>query len=83
LEAIKQTVKISKNHEVRIKVPEYFPENEIVDVILIFKKKPEDFKKKIDNMREAMKDKLFLSDLSEISEDFKVIDQESWSDDGI
>ncbi len=83
MEAIKQTVKISKNHEVRIKVPEYFPENEIVDVILIFKKKPEDFKKKIDNMREAMKDKLFLSDLSEISEDFKVIDQESWSDDGI
>jgi hypothetical protein len=38
MEAIKRVVKISKNHEIRIKVPKYVPENESVEVILIIRK---------------------------------------------
>lgn len=72
MEAIKQIVKIPKDHEIRIKVPPYIPENEIVEVILIIKKSPD----KISELKEAMQDDLFLDDLRKISEDFKVVDVE-------
>ena len=38
MEAIKQIVRIPKNHEIRIKIPQDVPENEIMEVILIIKK---------------------------------------------
>lgn len=41
MEAAKQFLKIPKNHEVKIKIPLSMPENEIVEVILILKKKQE------------------------------------------
>lgn len=78
MEAIKQIVKIPKNHEIRIKIPPHIPENEIVELILIIKKSPDGFKQKIDELKEAMKDDLFLDDLREVSEDFKAVDLEGW-----
>ncbi|MFQ5823859.1 MAG: hypothetical protein ACE5JB_07385 [bacterium] len=63
MEAIKQIVRTPKNHEIRIKIPEHIPENELVEIILFFKKKSEDFNKKINDLKAAMKDELFLSDL--------------------
>jgi len=78
MEAIKQIVKISKDHEIRIKVPPYIPENEIVEVILIIKGSPDSFKQKINELKEAMKDDRFLDDLREVSEDFKAVDLEGW-----
>jgi len=78
MEAIKQIVKIPKNHEIKIKVPPHIAEDEIVEVILIIKKSPDNFKQKIDELKEAMNDVHFLNDLREISEDFKAVDLEGW-----
>jgi mannitol/fructose-specific phosphotransferase system IIA component (Ntr-type) len=78
MEAIKQIVRIPKDHEIRIKIPQYIPENEVVEVILIIKKNSDNFKQKISELKEAMKDELFLDYLREISEDFKAVDLERW-----
>jgi predicted metal-dependent hydrolase len=78
MEAIKQVIRIPKNHEVRIKVPQHVPENELVEIIMIIRKKTEDYKQKIDELKAAMNDKLFLSDLKEVSEEFEAIDIEDW-----
>jgi len=74
MEAIKKIVRVSKDHEIKIKIPQYIPENEIAEVILIIKKRPDNFKQKINELKEAMGDNLFLDDLKEISEDFKAVD---------
>jgi hypothetical protein len=76
MEAVKQIIKIPKNHEIKIKVPREFPENETVEVILIMKKKQDSFRERIRELKNAAKDKLFLEDMEEISEDFKSIDLE-------
>ncbi len=73
MEALKQIVRIPKNHEIKIKVPEELPENETVEVILITKKQ-ESFKDKIRELKKAAKDNLFLDYLKEISEDFRKVD---------
>ena len=78
MEAIKQIVKIPKDHEIKIKIPSYIPENEIVEVILLIKKNSDSFKQKISELKEAMKDDLFLDDLREVSEDFEAVDLEKW-----
>lgn len=78
MEAIKQIVRTPKNHEIRIKIPDHVPENDPVEIILFFRKKPEDYDNKIDELRNAMQDELFLSDLREISEDFKNVDLDEW-----
>ena len=39
MEAMKQIVRVPGNHEVRIKVPEHLPENELLEVILLVKKR--------------------------------------------
>ena len=76
MEAIKQIIKIPKNHEIKIKVPREFPENETVEVILIMKKRQDSFRERIRELKIAAKDNLFLEDLGEISEDFRSIDLE-------
>lgn len=78
MEAIKQIVRIPKNHEIRIKVPQEILEDEIAEVILIVKKRSDNFKQKIEELKEAMKDTSFLNDLSDISDDLKAIDLEGW-----
>jgi hypothetical protein len=84
MEAIKQIMRVPKNHEIKIKVPEYLSENETIEVILIVKKKSDNFGKKINEMKDAMKDKLFLNDLREITDDFETFDLETWdSDNGV
>ncbi len=75
MEAVKQIVRVPKNHEIKIKVPPELPENETKEVILITKKQ-ENFKDKIRELKKAAKDNLFLEDLKEISEDFKIADSD-------
>jgi hypothetical protein len=53
-------------------------ESEKMEVILIMKKGSDHIKEKITKLKEAMRDKLFLDDLREISEDFKAVDLEGW-----
>jgi len=79
LEAIRQIVKIPEDHEVKIKVPQYLLKGEIVEVILIIKKRANDFEQKISQLRDAMNDEVFLSDLKDISEDFKEVDLAGWN----
>ncbi len=76
MEAIKKIVKIPKSHEITIKIPQHIPENEIAEVILFININSNN--SKIDELKDAMKDTLFMNDLREISEDFKVVDVEGW-----
>ena len=69
MEGIKQTVKIPANHEVRVKIPSHIPENEEVDIIVL-RKNDEDQYRKIEDLKSAMKDPLFLDDLHSINYDF-------------
>lgn len=78
MEAAKHFLKIPKNHEVKIKIPQSMPENEIVEVILILQKKRENYEQKISAIKEAAKDPLYLDDIREVSDDFKDIDAENW-----
>jgi hypothetical protein len=80
MEAIKHFVRAPQNHEVRIKIPPDIPENDLVEIILILRKKPNDFEQKINELKTAMNDELFLSDLREVSEEFEKIDCEEWEE---
>lgn len=80
MEAIKYMVPAPQNHEVKIKIPQYIPENELVEIILILRRRPLDFERKINDLKSAMNDELFLSDLREVSEEFEKIDFEDWEE---
>ncbi len=74
MEAIKQTIKVPENHELKIKIPSYIPTNE--EVVLFIKKKKTTFKAKIGELKKSKSDKLFLEDLQSAMDDFKVPDAE-------
>jgi hypothetical protein len=78
MEAIKQIVRTPRNHEILIKIPRHVPENDLVEIILIVKKKQHDFERKINELKGAMSDELFLSDLTEVSDEFEKIDLAEW-----
>ncbi len=78
MEAIKQIVRTPKNHEIRIKIPDHVQENDPVEVIIFFRKKTEDYNNKINELKNATQDSLFLSDSREVSEDLKYVDLEEW-----
>ena len=61
-----------------IKIPQYVPENETVEVISIIKKIPDSFKQKVEELKKAVRDDLFLDDLIDVSEDFITVDSEGW-----
>ena len=71
MEAIRQIIRVSKNHEIRVKVPTYILENEAVEMILIVRKRTNNFNRKIKELMNAKKDKSFLDDLMNVSEDYK------------
>ena len=70
MQILKKEVTIPKNHEIKIKIPDYFAENENVEVIVIKQDKKNSFKEKIAQLKSAMNDKYFLNDLKEVEEDF-------------
>lgn len=76
MEAIKQMVRIPKNHEIKIKVPQNVPPNEVAEVILIVRKRTDNFKQKINELKESKRDTHFKEDLRAASEDFEIIDLE-------
>ncbi len=78
MEAIKQIFKAPKSHKISVKVPRSIPENESVEVISFFRKGTKNYDKKINELKSAMKDELFLSDLKEVSEEFENIDIQDW-----
>ncbi|RCV64705.1 hypothetical protein C5S53_07575 [Methanophagales archaeon] len=76
-------VRIPKNHEIKIKVPQNVPPNEVAEVILIVRKRTDNFKQKINELKESKRDTLFKEDLRATSEDFEIIDLEGWEQLGI
>lgn len=78
MEAIKQIVHTPKNHEIRIKIPQYIRENAPIEIIMIVPEEHSVFGQKINLLRNAMKDQLFLNDLQEVSKDFEAIDLKEW-----
>lgn len=76
MEALKQTLKIPKDHELKIKIPLNIPENETVEVILIIENRQAKFKHKINEMKKAVNDERFMEDLKEVSKDFEAVDSE-------
>ena len=71
MEAIKQIIRTPPNHEVRVKIPQYVLENDPVEIILVLGKKSNDFSRKIDELKSAMNDELFLGGLREVSDEFE------------
>ncbi len=78
MEAIKHYIRTPENHQFLINIPPYVPENEVIEVILILKRRPSDYEQKINAMKKAMSDSVFLSDLEEVHADFAAIDAENW-----
>ncbi len=78
MEALKQIMKIPKDHELKIKIPQNIPENETVEVILIIENRQVKFRQKINEMKKAVNDERFMNDLREISKDFEAVDSEGW-----
>ena len=74
MEAIRQIVRIPKNHEIRIKIPDDVDENETVEVVLFFNKKSKNLDSKIKILKTAMSDDDFLNDLKDIENDFNLVD---------
>ena len=78
MEATKQLVRTPKDHEIRVKIPQHVPENELVEIIVIFGTQQSEFEQKINNLKTAMSDQLFLNDLQGISQNFEAVDLEGW-----
>ena len=75
---LKQDVRIPKNHEIKIKIPDDISENETVKVIIMKNDTSLSFKEKIKQMKKAINDKHFINDLNQTRDDFSTIDFEDW-----
>lgn len=80
METIRQIVKTPKSHKVKITIPEYVPDNYPVEILLIFKDQRDDFERKINQLKTAIQDELFMKDLEEVASDFKMVDLEDWTE---
>jgi len=78
MEAIRQVVRIPGDHELKIKVPDYLEEDDLIEIILLVKKRKQDFTEKINQMKRAALDPMFLNDIREIERDFESPDLEEW-----
>ena len=78
MNAIRQIVRIPSDHELKIKIPEYIAENELMEVILLIKSKKRSFGDKINRLKEAVKDPMFLADMNAVTQDFEYTDSEGW-----
>ncbi len=78
MEAIRQVVRIPRNHEITIKVPEHIAEDELMEVILLVKKRKQRFKDKIKELKKAVKDPRYLEDMKAVNKDFEHVDSEGW-----
>ncbi|MDZ7401139.1 MAG: hypothetical protein ONB37_13335 [candidate division KSB1 bacterium] len=80
METIRQIIRTPRNHEIKITIPHYIPEDSPVEVLLIFKERRDDFERKINQLKMAVNDELFMKDLEEVASDFKAVDLEDWKE---
>ena len=72
MEAIRKFVRIPEDHRISIDIPFSIQTEQLVEVIIIAK---ENYNRqsKIENLKMAMKDPMYLQDLEETNNDFKYI----------
>jgi hypothetical protein len=80
METIRQIIKTPRNHEIKITIPEYVPDDYPVEIILVVKDKQDNFNMKINQLKAAVNDEIFLKDLEEVSSDFQTVDLEGWKE---
>jgi hypothetical protein len=77
--ALRQLKRVPSNHKIVIEVPENIDENQLMEVILLFKEPPKISRtEKIAQLKESQHDPLFLADLQEVHDDFSYVDSEEW-----
>lgn len=77
--ALRQLKLVPKNHQIVIEVPEHIDENQMMEVILLFKETPKNSRAdKLAQLQASQHDPLFMADLQEINDDFADIDSEAW-----
>ncbi|MDQ3021569.1 MAG: hypothetical protein M3R36_13525 [Bacteroidota bacterium] len=76
MNTLKKTLRIPKDRELKIRLPDTFEIDKEVTVV-IEQQISGDHKNKIELMKKAAKDPLFLQDVEEIMEDFKHVDFET------
>ena len=78
METVRKIFKTPKNHEIRLRIPDHIPENEPVEIIMIFKNSKKRSDEKVRQLEKALQDHRFLDDIREINDDFDEIDRENW-----
>ncbi len=73
MEVVKQTVKVSPNRELVIKLPQNAAPNQTAEVTVLFPTISSN-SEKLALMQSAMSDPLFIADIQEIREDFRHVD---------
>ncbi len=72
---MKKILKLPNNKELIIKLDEEFQENELVEIMVIYKNQA-DYQNKIEQLKSAVHDPAFIDDLYKTSNDFNYIDAE-------
>lgn len=77
--ALRQLKRVPKNHQIIIEVPDTIDENQMMEIILLFKTTPKNTKAdKIAQLKNSQSDALFLQDLQAMNDHFSDIDTEEW-----
>lgn len=77
MNAYRIETRIPDNHLLHISVPT-FAVGEDVEVIILAKEQNSNFETKIQQLKQAAFDPLFLADTQQIAQDFRVIDSQDW-----
>jgi len=81
METLRQTIEIPKNHRIDIQLPKHIPigRAEIAITVNPIGVCENSLENKLLQMREAVNDPAFMSDLQETMSDFESVDYENWS----
>jgi hypothetical protein len=74
--ALRQLKRVPKNHKIVIEVPASIHENQMMEVILLFKEMPKSSRAdKLAQLQASQHDPMFLADLQAVTDDFADIDK--------
>ncbi|ABO35779.1 hypothetical protein MmarC5_1482 [Methanococcus maripaludis C5] len=73
-----QKIRIPRNHRVTIEIPEFLKENEEIEIVITANPSELTLSQKLELMKMAAKDKMYLNDISEINEEYKYVDSTGW-----
>jgi SepF-like predicted cell division protein (DUF552 family) len=77
MRAVRHVVTVPASRELRIQLPEDAAPHEEAEVIVLFRRSSA--ADKLNAMREAANDELFLADLNEVAEDFRHADEDGYA----